>query len=274
MKRGFVMAMAGVLAGGLWGCAGSGKSPALPTVVDASAGDLVASEGLALWLGAGGPSEVWMKISEGKDAGKSWHVVPTSVKKGEGGGIESFTLLWTLEGEASARSEREMIVEADGDLTMSRVVQRDRSVITVFDPPVLVMPARINSGAVVRQDGKVVVYELKNPKKVKEKGEFVLEARFEGEVETAAGGSGGEGAGGRERLFTTRLELNLSAAKSERATWRRFAPAAPAGNGALVSESFEEKIRVLGVTIESTRQTMVVAGSAGATCDTDAGGAR
>lgn len=272
MNRGFVMAMAGVLAGALWGCAGSGKSPALPTVVDASAGDLVASEGLALWLGAGGPSEVWMKISDGKDAGKSWHVVPTSVKKGEGGGIESFTLMWTLEGEASPRSEREMIVEADGDLTMSRVVQRDRSVITVFDPPVLVMPGRINSGAVIREDGKVVVYELKNPKKVKEKGDFVLEARFEGEVEGGSGGAGGSG--GRERLFTTRLELNLSAAKSERTTWRRFAAAPPAGNGALVSESFEEKIRVLGVTIESTRQTMVVAGTAGATCDTDAGGTR
>lgn len=250
------------------GCAGSPRTPTPPTVVNPSAADLVASEGLVLWLGEGGPREAWMKITQGKDAGKSWHVVPRNTLRTEGDGADlgpraMFTLTWTLEGEPTPRSEREMVVEADGDLVMSRVTQRDRSVITVFDPPVLVMPARINAGAVVRQDGKVVVYELKNPKKVKEKGDYTLEARFDGEVDPGTPEAGAR----RLRQYTTRLVLDLSAAKSERFTTRLFAPPPPEGTGELVSESFEEKIRVLGVTVESTRQTMTVAGSSEAVCE-------
>jgi uncharacterized lipoprotein YbaY len=262
------------------GCATSPHTPTPPTVIDPSAADLIATEALALWLSEQGPREAWLKITAGKDAGKSWHVVPKNTLKteSESAGVPStpraqFTLTWTLEGEPAPRSEREMIVNSGGDLVMERVTQRDRSVITVFDPPVLVVPARINAGAVVRQDGKVVVYELKNPKKIKEKGDYTLEARYDDEVESTTPEGAPpqsaplQGTPRRLRQYTTRLTLDLSAAKSERFTTRLFAPPPPQGTGELVSESFEEKIRVLGVTVESTRQTMTVAGTSDADCE-------
>jgi hypothetical protein len=263
------------------GCAGTRPTPP-PTVLDTSGTDLVAADALPFWLGPQGLVEVWMKITDGKETGKSWHVVPTNITRREsdaGAALDAFTLEWTLEGEATPRSVREMRLEPDGDLVMARVFQHDRNVITVFDPPILVMPAHINPGAVVRQDSKVVVYELKNPKKIKEKGGATLEARFEGEAASPSPSEPRAQARGqnppsasmpstppRTRLYTTNLTLNLSAAKSERFTSRRFDLPPPQGTGTLLEESYEEKIRVLGVTIESTRQTMTLAGTADPTC--------
>lgn len=138
-----------------------------------------------------------------------------------------------------------MVVGPEGDLSMAKVVQRDRSVITVFDPPVLLMPARINPGATVRQDVKVTVLELANPKKTKERGTGSLEARFDGQQILPDGRS--------VLVYTTVLDLKLSAARSRRETVRWFAPG---GEFRLVRERFEETIRVFGVIIESTEQTL------------------
>lgn len=252
------------LAAFLCGCAAS-RNAAPPTVVDPVSSDLVAAEGLALWLGPAGPVEAWMRIESGTDAGKSWHVVPTDAARNADGALASFTLVWTLEGESAPRSERFMVVETDGDLAMARVVQHDRSVITAFDPPVLVMPARLNPGAVVRQDSEVVVYELRNPKLIKERGEASVEARFEGEADLPAQ-TGTDPT--RARVFVTHLRLNLRAARSDRTTTRWFALPSPTGPGGLLREAFEESIRVLGVTIESSRQTMTLVGTADPTCAT------
>lgn len=206
-----------------------------------------------------------MKIEGGTDAGKSWHVVPADTARSADGTLASFTLVWTLEGESAPRSEREMVVGPDGDLAMARVVQHDRKVITVFDPPILVMPARLNPGAVVRQDSAVVVYELNNPKRIREKGDATVEARFDGEADLPAEPGAPPN---RARVFTTLLRLNLRAARSDRTTTRWFAPPPPGGTGGLIRESFEETIRVLGVTIESTHQAMTLVGTADPTCAT------
>ncbi|MFM9956473.1 MAG: hypothetical protein ACKVZJ_00210 [Phycisphaerales bacterium] len=252
-------------------CASS-RAPVPPTVLDPSATDLVAAEALPLWLGPQGPRECWMRVLPGstpaRDAGKSWHVVPVDLERDDAGRLAAFTLHWTFEGEAQPRSERRMLVSEAGDFSMSKVVQRDRSVITLFEPPVLVMPARINPGATVRQDVAVTIYELDRPKKVKDKGTASVEITYAGLGPPPASADGStpsaddaERAG--KRILRSSLLIDLSAAKSERFTERWF------DASGLVRETYEEKIRVLGVTIDSTRQAMVLAGQGETTCNTE-----
>jgi len=219
---------------------------AAPVIADATGGgELIAPEALAAWMGPGGPRELTMTITAGDDAGKTWMVRPEDVQRAQDGTLKGFTITWTLGQEPRPRSEREMLIDADGSLTMARVVDRPHSVITVFDPPVLVIPARINSGATVRQDCRVTVYELKDPKRVKTRGDAAVEARYNG-VEA--------GSPDKLRVLTTTLDLNLTAARSRRTTTRWFHP-----DHGLLRERFEEQVRVLGVIIESSGQTMEVA---------------
>lgn len=262
MNRALLHLAALGLALGFSGCA-TPSAPIPPTVLDLSSADLVASESLGMWLGPGGPRECWLRITSGRDAGKTWHVVPAEVERDPDGRLTAFTLRWTLEGEAEPRSERRMLVTPEGELSMSRVLQRDRSVVTLFDPPVLLMPARLNAGATVRQDVAVTVLEMSNPKKVKDKGSALAEVTYAGTGRMhadSASASSDAGAQPGQRVLVSVLRINLSAAKSERTTSRVF------DDSGLVSESFEEKIRVLGVTIDATRQTMILTGRGDPTC--------
>lgn len=256
-------------ASALLGACASTRAPDPPTVLDPAAAELVAAEALPLWLGPRGPRESWMRVLPGsipaRDVGKSWHVVPVDPRRDDEGRLTAFTLRWTLEGEPTPRSERRMIVTPTGDLAMDRVVQRDRSVITVFKPPVLVMPARINPGATVRQDAAVTVYELDRPKKIKDKGTATVEITYAGlGPEPGPNASSDDADRAGKRILRSSLLIDLSAATSERFTERWF------DDAGLVRESYEEKIRVLGVTIDSSRQSMTLAGQGETTCGSEA----
>lgn len=248
-RRAAVVLLAWIV--GAAGCASNRPAPPSAGELVASGSELVASEALGVWLGPEGPRAVNMVIDAGRDAGKSWVVVPRDIRRGDDGRMTGFVLDWTLGGESRPRSERTMLVEADGTLSMSRVVQRDRSVETVFEPPLLVMPARINPGATVRQDVSVTVLDLDKPGRVKERGSALIEASFLGRQEPIGAGAG-DAAG---LLYVTKLEIRLSAARSERTTERWFA-FPESGLSGLLRERFVETIRVFGVIIESTRQSM------------------
>lgn len=222
--------------------------------------DLVAAQALPTWLADAGPDETAFTAQLGRDKGKQWRVTPSDIEKNDAGRVTAFTLNWTFDSEPAPRSERRMLVTDAGDLVMARVLQRDRSVITAFDPPILVVPARINAGATIRQDSSVTVYDLAKPTRVKDKGTATLEARHLGIAAPEQSPASAPAQSGRTPawgapprgaiIYTTNLTIELGAATSQRFTERWFLPTA------LLREAYEERIRVLGVTIDSTTQAL------------------
>lgn len=173
-------------------------------------------------------------IAGGKDDGK---VMVVSRREDAGATIES----WTIDGEARPRFERVLREEADGSLVMPEQRSFDRDVRTVFDPPLAVFPAALESDAPFVMTSRMTVHPLKRPKAIKERGTARVEISLRGSE-----GQEGSGAVVMRTVFTA----DLQSADVVRTTDRWFVR----GEG-MSRERYEETVKALGLIIERSAET-------------------
>jgi len=184
---------------------------------------------------AGGDHATKYRVSGGKDSGK----VMVVERSREG---EVLIERWTIEGEKQPRFDRVLSEEADGSLVMREQRSYDRNVRSVFVPPLMVFPAKLEGDAAFTMSSKMTVHPLDKPKSIKEQGMARVEISLRG---TQAHRKGAEASTVVRTVFTA----DLKSADVVRTTDRWFAPGA-----GMVREAYEETVKVFGVLVERSAE--------------------
>ena len=82
-----------------------------------------------------------------------------------------------------------LTVAADGSVVLDRLENIERGVIVKLNPPVAVLPARLEPNRPVRHDVRMTVYDRGNPSQVKSSGKAVITVRYDADqtLSTPAG---------------------------------------------------------------------------------------
>ncbi|MBL0926933.1 MAG: hypothetical protein IBJ11_04670 [Phycisphaerales bacterium] len=240
------------------GCAVRGVPPPPPPAAEAASGRsaaeapahaaaLTAREAYpALFDGVPLPRTDRYTVADGVDAGKQAEMTFEPSADGD------IAVSWTIAGESRPRNVRVLRVRADGAVVMPRMINQERAVVSVFDPPLLVFPGEARLGSPVSESCAMKVHPIDDLKKLRERGKATSEVVFEA-VGSPPIGLGGAGA----RVVRTIFKSTLEKASAVRTTVRWHA--APGGAGGLLAESWEEKIKILGLFGETSRQRFFAA---------------
>ena len=259
-----MLLVCGSLVGGCSPSKGSAANSGLLVPLAAPTGVVLAPKAMPEWVAGAADSEVELRIALGKDAGKS---IKLDCKPGSPEQVlpssppvppDAFLVDWLIVGEKKPRTERTLVRGPDGGISMSRVLDRDHKVITTFDPPLPVLPARLDPRQVVKGQSHVVVHELNDPAKVREQGTALVTIAYTNDIAVPSPDQADVGGASRLRVVRTILQTNFSSAKSSRKAEQWFSD-----SRGLEAESYEEIVTLLGVVIERTQQTLVRPGGAG-----------
>ncbi len=201
--------------------------------------DLASARAMVAGLQPGETRTRLFEVVEGEDEGSRRRMEVSN----ESGTLRITT---TLAGEDRPRSAERMRVGTGGDLVSERSVTRDRDVITEFDPPLLVFPARLEPGTPARGTNRFIVHPLSDPERVKQRGNATVEITLVGREAVSL-----PDAVVQALRVRTRLEVDFGAAEVERTTDQWLMPGA-----GLIAERYDETIRVLGVPTERRHGTM------------------
>ena len=154
----------------------------------------------------------------------------------------------SLEDAKDPLSVQSFAVSAEGDLVSWRDTNYAHEVFTEFDPPMIIFPREFDaSGAPITQSVEFIVHPLADRQKVKQRGKAEVTITLLGRQAIQLPG------GEADAIYVqTKLVVDFGPAKVERTTDEWFLP----GVG-LIADSFDEQIKVLGVTTEHTTQTGV-----------------
>lgn len=169
----------------------------------------------------------------------------TVILKTRAGDDADVLLRRTLLGSAHPETVQRFSISG-GALVSTRSTNYDRDVITEFHPPLLIFPNQLAPGSPATQSLEFIVRPLGDPRRIKRRGDASVTISLVDRQDVALPG------GTADALHVrTVLEIDFGAAKVERTTDQWFLPGA-----GLVAESFDERIKVLGVPTERSRQTM------------------
>jgi hypothetical protein len=152
-----------------------------------------------------------------------------------------------LDGDDNPLSLQNFAVAADGNLVSWRDVNYAHEVFTEFKPPMVIFPKELAPARPVTQSLEFIVHPLAERQKVKQRGRAEVTISLVG-LQTVQLADGSADA----IHVQTKLTVDFGAANVERTTDEWFLP----GVG-LIADSFDEQIKVLGVTTEHTTQTAV-----------------
>lgn len=143
-------------------------------------------------------------------------------------------------------SEQFVRQDTDGSLLMHTMHNTRRGRITTFEPPLVLMPAHLPTDEVYEQSVRVFVADLDDPEQINERGtgESVIRYRGIQRIQTPAGAFDAH-------LVRSELTTDFGPAKAQRITDRWYAP-----DLGLVAESYEERIQVMGLTVERKQRSM------------------
>lgn len=140
------------------------------------------------------------------------------------------------------------LVQQDGGWAMTRSVTPDRGVITDYDPPMLVYPARIEPGARLTQSVKLTVHPLSDPERVQSRGTATNTIELAGRqmVRTAAG-----------EIEALRLRATFEGAFGV-ARVRRVTDSWHAPQLGLVAEETHERVTALGAPVSAIDRALLL----------------
>lgn len=139
-------------------------------------------------------------------------------------------------------------IDAAGDVVMPAVVDVADGAITIFDPPLVIAPARLAPGQPWVQQTAMRVLRLDDPSQVRESGTAVQTIEYSdvSRIRTA----GGDLDAAR---VTITFKADLRMADAQTVTTLYVA----SGRGPVVRE-WSESVKTLGITIRSAKRTMVL----------------
>ena len=140
-------------------------------------------------------------------------------------------------------TERALIVDGDGAVSIPQMENTARELITVFDPPFVLAPAELVSGEVFEQEVELTVRDVDAPDRVTRRGTGRQVIELVGMVAVPESEHGEEAL-----LVRTTFTSTFTFASVRRTTERWYAPdEVTDGASTLVAERLEEVIRVVGV---------------------------
>lgn len=159
-------------------------------------------------------------------------------------------VIWTVAGEDAERNTRLWTIAPTGAINMARMLNLERGVITTFDPPLVIFPDALTPQSPFTQtvDMKVTT-EKGNPK---ERGKASLEMTLTARQDITISGQTLAA-----DVVRSVFSADLQNAKVQRITDRWHVP-----DRGVVMETFEEQVRVFGLVVERTSQTIVLDESA------------
>lgn len=149
-------------------------------------------------------------------------------------------------------TEETFLRSSDGAVALERSVSHADKVITVFDPPMVVMPARLRAGDPFRQALAIRVHPIENPDTLRDDGPATLELVYEAEQAVLVGGE--EIAAARvKQVFSAKLKS--AQVRTEANLWYGAEGGEARG---LVARRSREKAMFLGVTVRDVRDFWVI----------------
>lgn len=179
------------------------------------------------------------RIRSGDDEGRSGHRVVTPSEDG------SCTVAWHVgAADTNARHVNHLKRRDDGALVVTRMPNRERDVVTRFDPPLVHAYASLTRAEERSQDVTLLVADFDEPDKVTRRGSSTSTVSYLGGLRTTRNGEGVIAL-----LVRTTLVSTFGPAKVNRTTDRWFIQ----GEG-FIGETYTETVRVFGVVTENRSQ--------------------
>lgn len=148
----------------------------------------------------------------------------------------------STEGPWIAQVEQVMVLNSSGEVALSEEINHEERVELVFDPPMVVMPARLAPGqaGAVEQTGELRVYPIGNRRKTKAQGPFRQRIEHQGAERVELGL--GEGNTVVAQHVVHQFTASLPPAEVSNRTDQWIIPRI-----GLVAETRQERTRVFGV---------------------------
>ncbi len=184
-------------------------------------------------------------IVEGDNEGET--LLIERVKTGEKGE-------WEHRRRREGRKEPERIdrirVESDGSVVLIETETAEHAVISRYDPPLVLAPAKLAPGETAEQSITLTVHPMSDPEKVNHRGRATNRITYVGD-QTVQTGEGAIVAARLEAEFEA--DLGVTKVKNTTIEWR----AEPYG---LIAERGDEQARALGLLVSSLRRTILLSG--------------
>jgi hypothetical protein len=156
-------------------------------------------------------------------------------------------LLVEVDGAEQPITDRTIEMRDDGVPTVPRMIERDRGVINVFDPPLVLLPLSLEAGDEFTQELELRVYPIERPEKLKEDASTTLTISDLGVEQYVLN----DDEPIETRVVRQVLDMDFGPATVRSTTDRWFVP----GRG-LVAEESEVVVKVFGVETERSRSVM------------------
>ena len=151
------------------------------------------------------------------------------------------------EGEEAVQRRQTFAVRDDGAVVLVEEVNHAEGVEVVFDPPLVVLPARLEVGAAIECEGRMTVHPLGDRSRVRAKGTYTETGRCEGAVTVRT--PAGEFVAWK-LVSELRAELGPSRVQNETELW--ISPRA-----GIVAERRRERTLVFGVPVRNNAESWV-----------------
>ncbi|GAB4517505.1 MAG: hypothetical protein Tsb0013_21760 [Phycisphaerales bacterium] len=200
--------------------------------------------GIVAAIETGTKSEQRFSITDGDDAGR------TGVRRIEPHS-DGAVVAWIVEGEERPRHENHLTRDDTGGLVVLRMPNRERDVVTRFEPPFVHFPYTLRQNEPVTQELRMLVADFDSPDRINRRGDSVSTITYLGSADVSQNDQRT-----RAAVIRTELESTFGPANVVRTTDRWFIP----GRG-LVGERYEETVRVFGIQSERRVQEIWLVGT-------------
>lgn len=182
-------------------------------------------------------------IVEGADAGDT-----ILIEQKPGAKADEWIVTRTPSGdEAPLRTDR-LRQEKDGSIVLLETESRDEKVISRYEPPLVVLPARLAAGDAVEQRVELTVRPIEHPDQIDHRGPATNQIKLAAgqDVKTPAG-----------QFASLRVDAvfkaDLSAAKVVNKTSTWYAP-----DLGMIAERYDDVAKTLGITVNQHRHFYVI----------------
>ena len=190
-------------------------------------------------------------IDEGKGASMAFRILSGDDKGDTGHRVveatddNTCTVAWHVgDPENEPRHTNHLERDARGNLIVTKMPNRERDVVTRFDPPLIHARPETTRAEERSQDVKMLVADYEDPDDIDRRGSSTNTITYLGDATTTMNGETVTA-----MLVRTTLVSTFGPAKVNRTTDRWFVP-----DRGLVGESYTETVRVFGVVSEEREQ--------------------
>lgn len=196
------------------------------------------TEGFAAHEGPGAPGTIIFVTakraeSSGNSGGESWIVTRRAMNEEAPYLTETYTRT------------------ADGSVALAESINAKEGVISRFDPPMVVAPARLTPGSPAKQSLTLTVHPIRDPTAVRDKGAATHEVTYLGDARVGLAGQAEVSAAHIRSVF--RAKLSSASVVNSSDAWRSLPSASASEPQGLLVQSDDERASFLGMQVRANR---------------------